>query len=46
LRDPEILRRALDVLLRREGVGEGEDPFAALIGLIEGPAEVDHDDIA
>jgi hypothetical protein len=43
--EAEILRRALDDLLRREGVREGEDPFAALIGSIEGPAEVDHDDI-
>jgi hypothetical protein len=43
--EAEILRRALDDLLRREGVREGEDPFAALIGFIEGPAEVDHDDI-
>jgi hypothetical protein len=43
--EAEILRRALDDLLRREGVREGEDPFAALIGFIEGPTEVDHDDI-
>jgi hypothetical protein len=39
------LRRALDDLPRREGVRDGEDPFAALIGSIEGPAEVDHDDV-
>jgi hypothetical protein len=43
--EAEILRRALDDLLRREGVRDGEDPFAALIGFLEGPTEVNHDDI-
>ena len=43
--EAEILRRALDLLLAREGVLETQDPFADLIGMFEGPAEVDHDDI-
>ncbi len=43
--EAEILRRALDLLLAREGIREGEDPFAAMIGMIDGPSEVDHDDI-
>ena len=32
--EAEILRRALDDLLRREGMRDGEDPFAALIGFV------------
>ena len=43
--EAEILRRALDLLLAREGTGENEDPLADLIGLFSGPSEVDHDDI-
>ena len=43
--EAEILRRALDSWLSREGAREGGDPFAALIGFVEGPDEVDHDDI-
>ena len=43
--ESEILRKALDLLLAREGIGENEDPFADLIGLFAGPSEVDHDDI-
>jgi hypothetical protein len=43
--EAEILRKALDLLLAREGIAENEDPFADLIGLFAGPAEVDHDDI-
>jgi hypothetical protein len=43
--EAEILRKALDLLLAREGIGENEDPFIDLIGLFSGPSEVDHDDI-
>jgi hypothetical protein len=43
--EAEILRKALDLLLAREGIGENEDPLADLIGLFSGPSEVDHDDI-
>jgi hypothetical protein len=43
--EAEILRKALDLLLAREGIGENDDPFADLIGMFSGPSEVDHDDI-
>jgi len=43
--EADILRKALDQFLAREGIGESQDPFADLIGMFEGPAEVDHDDI-
>jgi hypothetical protein len=43
--EAEILRKALDLLLAREGIGANEDPFADLIGMFSGPSEVDHDDI-
>ena len=43
--EAEILRKALDLFLIREGIGENEDPFADLLGLFAGPSEVDHDDI-
>jgi hypothetical protein len=43
--ETEMLRRALDLLLTREGTREGKDPFAEMIGMIDGPDEVDHDDI-
>jgi hypothetical protein len=43
--EAEILRRAVDLLLAREGILETQDPFVGLIGMFEGPAEVDHDDI-
>ena len=43
--EAEILRKALDVFLAREGITEAEDPFADLIGLASGPSEVEHDDI-
>ena len=41
----EILRKALDLLLAKEGIVESKDPFAGLIGVFEGPVEVDHDNI-
>ncbi len=40
-----ILRKALDQFLAREGIMEMQDPFADLIGMFEGPSEVNHDDI-
>jgi len=43
--EAEILRRAVDLLLAREGILETQDPFVDLIGMFEGPTEVDHDDI-
>jgi hypothetical protein len=43
--EAEILRRAVDLLLASEGILETQDPFADLIGMFEGPKEVDHDDI-
>ena len=43
--EAEILRKALDQFLAKEGIVETEDPFAELIGMFEGPTEVDHDDI-
>ena len=43
--EAEILRKALDLLLAREGIKENEDPLADLIGLFSGPPKVDHDDI-
>ena len=43
--EAEILRRAVDLLLAREGILETQDPFVDLIGMFEGPEEVDHDDI-
>ena len=43
--EADILRKALDVFLAREGITETEDPFAGLIGLFSGPSEADHDDI-
>lgn len=43
--ESEILRKALDLFLAREGIRENEDAFADLIGLFSGSSEVDHDDI-
>ncbi len=43
--EAEILRKALDQFLAREGIIETQDPFAELIGMFEGLSEVDHDDI-
>jgi hypothetical protein len=43
--EAEVLRRALDLMLTKEGSREGEDPFAEMIGMIDGPDEAEHDDI-
>ena len=43
--EADILRKALDQFLAREGIVDAQDPFAELIGMFEGPSEVDHDDI-
>ena len=43
--EAEILRKALDQFLAREGIVETKDPFAELIGMFEGPSEVNHNDI-
>ncbi len=43
--EADILRKALDQFLAREGIVETQDPFADLIGMFEGPSEADHDDI-
>jgi hypothetical protein len=43
--EAEILRRALDAWLTIEAAEDRGDPFAALIGFVDGPEESDHDDI-
>jgi hypothetical protein len=43
--EADILRKALDQFLAREGIVDTQDPFAELIGMFEGPSKVDHDDI-
>ena len=43
--EAEILLKALDQFLVKEGILETDDPFTELIGMFEGPSEVDHDDI-
>ncbi|GAC1392259.1 MAG: hypothetical protein NVS4B11_19770 [Ktedonobacteraceae bacterium] len=43
--EAEILRRAIDQFLAWEGIKEIEDPFADMIGMVEGPVEADHDNI-
>jgi len=43
--EAEILRKAIDQFLAWEGVKEIEYPFADMIGMFEGPSEVDHNDI-
>ncbi len=43
--EADILRKALDQFLAREGIVETQDPFADLIGMFEGPSVADHDDI-
>ena len=44
--EADILRKALDQFLAKQGIVETQDPFADLIGMFEGPAEVDHNDIS
>ncbi len=39
------LRKALEQFLVREGMMERQDPFAELVGMFEGPMQVNHDDI-
>jgi len=43
--EAEVLRRALDSWLVDEDGTQGKDPFEWLIGFVDGPSEVDHDDI-
>ena len=43
--EAEILRQAIDQFLIKYGISETQDPFADLIGMFDGPAEADHDDI-
>lgn len=43
--EAEILRKALDEFLTKEGIVVTADPFAEMLGMVEGPSEVDHDDI-
>jgi hypothetical protein len=43
--ESKILRKALGLLLVREGIREYEDPFDDLIGLFAGLSEVNHNDI-
>ena len=41
--EAEILRQAIDQFLITHGISETQDAFADLIGMFEGPSEVDHD---
>lgn len=43
--EAEILRRALDTWLEQEDSRPVADPLASLIGMVNVPEEVDHDDI-
>lgn len=43
--EAEVLRKALDRFLVAADIVENDDPFAELIGMFEGPAVVEHDDI-
>jgi hypothetical protein len=45
--EAELMRRALESWLKRRNTedGDGEDPFAPLIGFADGPEEIDHNDI-
>lgn len=43
--EADVLRKALDLFLVKEGLSEVQDPFADLVGMFEGSAEVEHDDI-
>lgn len=44
--EAEILRRAIDHFLGAIGILANEDPFADMIGMIDGPpCKADHDDI-
>ena len=43
--EAEIIRRAIDGWLNKEAARGEVDPFARLIGLFDGPADVNHDDI-
>jgi hypothetical protein len=43
--EAEILRQAIDEFLIRHGISETRDPFDELIGMFEGPSEVDHDNV-
>lgn len=43
--EAEIVRRALDSWLAEETVSASANRFAGLVGFVDGPAEVDHDDI-
>lgn len=40
-----ILRIALEQFLMKEGIMEVQDPFTELIGMFEGPAQVNHNNI-
>lgn len=40
-----IIRKTLDLLLIKEGIGEYHDPFDELIGLFAGLSEIHHDGI-
>ena len=43
--EADILRKALDQFLAREGIVETQDPFAELIAMFDGPSDANHDDI-
>lgn len=43
--EAELIRRALDCWLEGEGRERRGDPFAGLVGIFDGPVEVDRNDI-
>lgn len=43
--EAEVLRRALDAWLADEENARGRDPFEWLVGFVDGPTEVNHNDI-
>lgn len=43
--EAEVIRQALDGWLTREQTRGDVDPFASLIGFVDGPSDVNHDDI-
>lgn len=43
--EAEVLRRALERWLDENETDRAVDPFAGIIGFVDGPRKVDHDDI-
>lgn len=43
--ETELIGKAIDLFLAKEGMNPTEDPFSELIGMFEGPSEIDHNSI-